>query len=318
MLGDSLGTVAGKPCATAGEWAMAGFQDTMRAVSIASLAYAGLLEEEGTAFFRCFPAGTKVLMADGSTKSIEDVKEGDEVLAADPSDGQPAGPHKVQELHENWTRRLIHILVRKDGDVGSGGEIQATGEHPFWTVNRGWVNAKDLVAGDRLLSPYGDEPVVVSITSAPTVTATYNLSIEGTHAFFVMAGDTPVLVHNQSLGGVGTMGTMPSSPIFQRHEVLPAQWLFENGYGPYRAGPFWNDNPAIYVPNDVHYQINGLQTDLNIGSGGDFSVSAEEILAKNAAILEHVAQDAGLTDAQIQQVMSDAYDYAKSLPTPCP
>jgi hypothetical protein len=64
--------------------------------------------------------------------------------------------------------------------------------------------------------------------------------------------------------------------------------------------------------------MTAMQGDWNIGRLGDHSVSAEEILAKNAAILEHFAEEAGITDAQIQQVMSQAYDYAKSLPPPCP
>jgi len=79
----------------------------------------------------------------------------------------------------------------------------------------------------------------------------------------------------------------------------------------------WNNNPAIYLTNDVYTQVNALQTEWGIGGGDDFNVSADEILAKNAAILEHVAQDAALTDAQIQQVMSKAFAYAKSLPLPC-
>lgn len=76
------------------------------------------------------------------------------------------------------------------------GATIATGEHPFWTVNRGWVFAHELQPGDKLLEPDGKEPTVVSAVESPTLCSTYNLTIEGTHTFFVMDGKTPVLVHN--------------------------------------------------------------------------------------------------------------------------
>lgn len=44
----------------------------------------------------CFAAGTKVLMADGSRKAIEDIREGDEVLADDPTDA--TGPEAARSF----------------------------------------------------------------------------------------------------------------------------------------------------------------------------------------------------------------------------
>ena len=254
-------------------------------------------------------------------RAIEDIREGDEVLADDPDDTEPASAHKVSQVHRNWTKRLIHVAVDNDRDGTADGEVLATGEHPFWTKSRGWVFAKDLTGEDELLDERGGFHRVVSAKSVPTVCPTFNLSIEGTHTYFVLAGKTAVLVHNQgqiqpSLGGVGTMGTMGTSPVFQRHEVLPSAWLDANGFGPYRSGPFYNNNPAIYLPNRIHYQVNALQTQWGIGANGNYLVSAEEVLAKNAAILGFLSEEAGLTEAQIQQVMSEAYDHANSLPCP--
>ena len=143
----------------------------------------------------CFPAGTQVLMADGTTKAIEMVKEGELVLADDPT--HSAGPEvkSVTQLHKNWTERLVHISVgHKEHEAD--GELQVTGEHPIWTQNRGWVNAKDLIAGDELRDPENTHPVVLDVTSVPEVTSTYNLSVEDSHTFFVTAGNIPILVHN--------------------------------------------------------------------------------------------------------------------------
>ncbi|MBO3750023.1 hypothetical protein J5X84_28410 [Streptosporangiaceae bacterium NEAU-GS5] len=47
-------------------------------------------------------AGTRVLVADGSSKAIEDVKVGSQVLAADPATGRAQA-----ELHHLLTARYL-------------------------------------------------------------------------------------------------------------------------------------------------------------------------------------------------------------------
>ncbi|MCA9591568.1 MAG: hypothetical protein KC657_40005, partial [Myxococcales bacterium] len=139
----------------------------------------------------CFAAGTKVLMADGATKRIEDVREGDEVVADDPSDREGAQPRTVTHVHQTATYRLFHIEV----DQEDGGEIVATGSHPFWT-QRGWVTAEELTIADRLSDHAGRPVAIRAIALESRDAATFNLSVDGTHTFFVVAGSTPVLVHN--------------------------------------------------------------------------------------------------------------------------
>jgi RHS repeat-associated protein len=152
--------------------------------------------------FSCFPPGTKILMADGTTKDIESIQVGDTVLSQEPVEPGAPSARIVTQVHTNWTQRLIHVFVTAS-DNGSTldaerdeGEILATGEHPFWTENRGWVAAKDLSRDDQLRNADGTRPVVVSAISIPTVCTTFNLSVEGPHTFFVLAGKIPVLVHN--------------------------------------------------------------------------------------------------------------------------
>ena len=43
-----------------------------------------------TSRFGCFPAGTRVLMADGTARPIEEVEVGDRIASADPDTGRPA------------------------------------------------------------------------------------------------------------------------------------------------------------------------------------------------------------------------------------
>jgi Pretoxin HINT domain len=127
----------------------------------------------------------------------------------------------------------------------TSGELQVTGEHPVWTQNRKWVNAKDLVGGDRLLDSEGVGPQVVSTISVPAVTTTYNLSVEKTHAFFVMAGKTSILVHNtdidlhhpwpQYLGGPANQDLVPVDAITHQayHNLLDDAGLPRNLGGQY-------------------------------------------------------------------------------------
>ncbi len=148
----------------------------------------------------CFAPGTLVLMGDGSSKPIEDIRVGDLVRCEEPNTSHKVEIKPVTELHHNWTKQFIHIRVTelsldqttpyssKHPKTDQVSEILATGEHPFWTVNRGWVFAHSLQPGDKLLEPDGKEPVVVSAVESPTLCSTYNLTIEGTHTFFVLDG----------------------------------------------------------------------------------------------------------------------------------
>ncbi|MEO7596684.1 MAG: Hint domain-containing protein, partial [Byssovorax sp.] len=151
----------------------------------------GAVGEETLAFSLCFAEGTKVLMADRSTKSIEEVREGDVVLADEPQDARAAEPRKVTQVHRTATYRLFHVEI---GDR-DGGEIIATGSHPFWT-QRGWVTAKELTNRDVLTDDVGRAISIRAIAIESRDALTFNLSIEGTHTFFVVGGSTSVLVHN--------------------------------------------------------------------------------------------------------------------------
>ena len=148
----------------------------------------------------CFVAGTRVLMADGSTKPIEDVEEGDQVLADDPGDGVGPEPREVTAWHLNWTKHLTEVSVDRNGDNVSDGSVEATRKHPFWTENRGWVDAQDLGVGDQLLDAFGHVSRVTNTKPVNAVEPVFNLSVDGMHTFFVMAGNEPLLVHNTNVG----------------------------------------------------------------------------------------------------------------------
>ncbi|MEV0448347.1 RHS repeat-associated core domain-containing protein [Streptomyces sp. NPDC050600] len=89
---------------------------------------------------RCFLAGTDVLIADGSTRAIEKIRVGDEVLATDPYTGETGARKVLQVIITEDDKRFNELTVRTEqGD----GKLIATYEHPFWVVaERRWVEAR--------------------------------------------------------------------------------------------------------------------------------------------------------------------------------
>jgi len=152
----------------------------------------------------CFPPGTLVLMADGSTKPIQTIVEGDEVLADDPNDLAPPTSKRVLQLCPHNAESLVHIDVDRNGDGRGDGLIRAPSEHVFWTQTRGWVCAKKLNSGDALQDEFGRTPRVLGIKSVPTLTSTFNFEVEDTHTYFVLAGNIPLLVHNTNQARAST------------------------------------------------------------------------------------------------------------------
>ncbi|MBQ1010712.1 RHS repeat protein [Micromonospora sp. M51] len=136
-----------------------------------------------------FAGTTEVLMADGSTKPIKDIKVGDEVLATDPVTGEQ-GPRTVGHL---WVHEDDMVALSVDGKV-----LATTEDHPFWNAtDRQWQPAAELDRGDVLRTATG-EGVAVDGPALEWVGRgqAYNLTVADLHTYYVLAGKTPVLVHN--------------------------------------------------------------------------------------------------------------------------
>lgn len=135
-------------------------------------------------------------MADGSVESIQDVRVGDEIANAQP-DRSGEEHHKVTAVHVTDTDRDYTTLVIKSGK--SAGSITGTSRHIFYDLtNHAWTPAGGLAVGDKLQTPTGDTAVVTAIRNFTRVERTYSLTVDGLHTYYVVAGDTPVLVHNAS------------------------------------------------------------------------------------------------------------------------
>ncbi|KUL40871.1 ricin-type beta-trefoil lectin domain protein [Streptomyces regalis] len=155
-------------------------------------------EGNGPGECNSFVPGTKVLMADGTAKPIEDVENGDKVLATDPETGETAVETVSAEITGEGVKRLVKVTIATE--EGTTAEITATDGHPFWVPELGeWVDATDLTAGEWLRTSAGTYVQITAIErwTAPQATV-HNLTVSDLHTYYVQAGDTSLLVHNDN------------------------------------------------------------------------------------------------------------------------
>ncbi|MFE7838818.1 polymorphic toxin-type HINT domain-containing protein [Streptomyces sp. NPDC057474] len=145
-----------------------------------------------------FVPGTEVLMADGTTKAIEDIEAGDEVAASDVETDDAQARTVTRTIEGAGTKHLVTITVDTDGRAGGRtSTITATDGHPFWLPDVGqWVEAGHLEPGQWLSSGSGSWIRVTAVKERTAQATVHNLTVEGVHTYHVLAGRTPVLVHN--------------------------------------------------------------------------------------------------------------------------
>ena len=134
----------------------------------------------------CFGAGTKITMADNSTKTIEQIKKGDKVKTYNFS------TKKLENVYVTKTINSIHSnlfkLVFKDC------EIITTDDHPFWTEKKQWssLNSQksnsnyeqmkevmDLQIGDKVFIPAKNIfTELISIDKLKTGEQTYTIEMK--------------------------------------------------------------------------------------------------------------------------------------------
>ncbi|MEY2233052.1 polymorphic toxin-type HINT domain-containing protein, partial [Streptomyces sp. BF23-30] len=163
-----------------------------------------------------FPAGTPVLMGDGATRPIERIEIGDTVLATDPASGT-TGPRRVEAtIYTPDDRDFTSITLRPQDGRGS---LTATDHHPFWAETRKqWTDAADLNTGDTLRTPDGTTVEIEKVTRWKDLQPAYNLTVNDLHTYYVLAGTTPVLVHNASCGFIP--GAVPDAAAINRGSLV--------------------------------------------------------------------------------------------------
>jgi hypothetical protein len=184
---------------------------------------------------KCFVAGTKVLMRDGTWKNIEDVELGEYLI------GENQNVNEVREFHRPTLGLQDHALPRKLSLASiNGSEFSVSADHLFKTVD-GWkapdaelsnmlhkdvikfekMNVQQLAIGDKIINADGSTHEVHSIEfqeDNPELQL-YNFKLKNNRTYHVKlkGSDESYLVHNKGVCFTGetlvTMSDGTSKPI---------------------------------------------------------------------------------------------------------
>ncbi len=165
----------------------------------------------------CFVKGTKVTLADGSTKNIEDIVPGDVVCTFDLKNNEV----KNNIVNAVYSKKVNKIIEYK---FDNGETIRCTPDHPIYVDGKGWASFDSLLSnglyslessvnsievGDSVKLLNG-ESKILSISSIDEEVIVYNLQdIEGNHNFFA----NNILVHNRFCFVAGTEITLENGEI---------------------------------------------------------------------------------------------------------
>ena len=151
----------------------------------------------------CFPAGTKITLADGSQKNIEDLLLTDKLLTFNEFTGE-----KTEGAIGNIVKKKEHLLIRHKTDDGN--EVKSTALHKFYVKGKGWIHAQDIVLEDVLVNRDGNETLVIEKETIVGEVEVYHiLDVKDNHTYYA----ENLLVHNFKYGGgscfvAGTKVTM--------------------------------------------------------------------------------------------------------------
>ena len=199
----AAGTTAGKAVTAAASKTGAAAANTARAATAGArsagnkVAAAAKSVGRGGCRGNSFTPETPVLMADGTHKAIALIAVGDLVLATDPETGRTEAEPVTDLITGEGTKNLVTITVLTNTVNGATDTIVATDGHPFWVQSEHrWVDAKDLRPGTLLRTAAGTYLQTTAVRTHATHHRVHNLTVADLHTYYVLAGSTPVLVHN--------------------------------------------------------------------------------------------------------------------------
>ncbi|MGW1768431.1 polymorphic toxin-type HINT domain-containing protein [Streptomyces sp. NPDC002073] len=141
-----------------------------------------------------FTGNTRVLMGNGRSKPISQVKIGDLVMATDPKTGRTAAKKVTKEIVGQGQKHLTRVTIQVDQKLVA---VVATDGHPFWVPELGkWIAAKDLNPRQYLETSAGTRVQVTAIERWTQTARVYNLTVADFHTYYAIAGATALLVHN--------------------------------------------------------------------------------------------------------------------------
>jgi RHS repeat-associated protein len=164
--------------------------------------YGGNIVVGGEPGLGCFAAGTAILMADGSEKSIESIEVGEAVLAWNEENKKMFFTKVVSALHHEEKMQSLFDMELDDGRT-----FTVNNNHPMYVVEDGDFKFTDELAGrfargePITFQDNNDHPVkIAGLRMRRQACKVYNLHVEGQgnkgHTFYASG----ILVHNAGAG----------------------------------------------------------------------------------------------------------------------
>ncbi|MFK0180579.1 RHS repeat-associated core domain-containing protein [Streptomyces xanthochromogenes] len=214
-----------------------------------------------------FPGTTPVVTAAGIPKPIEDIKVGDTVQATNPLTGVTQ-PQKVTAVIKTLTDTGFTDTTISTPDGPR--TLTSTQHHPYWSETRHrWTNATDLRPGEELRSPNGRTQRITRVRDYTAHIVTYNLTVANLHTYYVLAGTTPVLVHNSNGGYCGTPAGVASAyradaanGVGTRRNVAVAQYEIDGESGQLIGVSGEHPNPgSVGIPSNPMFNPGARTSD---------------------------------------------------------
>ncbi len=134
----------------------------------------------------CFAKDTKVKMAVGNFKQIAEIKVGEEVQSFD---------FKKNRVVNS---KVIGMFAAKTDSFLFLNELKVTEKHPFAVGVDKWEEAGKLKVGDQVLG--NGNITIKNIKRVSKPVQVFNMTVNGTHNYYVHDGENKFLVHNKGQG----------------------------------------------------------------------------------------------------------------------
>lgn len=216
----------------------------------------------------CFPAGTKILLCDGSEKAIEQIPAGTSVMAWDP-DSQSFKCSTVQQRIETETDKRFSITTSAGGKA-----LEITPTHRL-LVNGAWKDSSEVKVGDLLLFADGTSVKVEKIELITENVPVYNLITDFPNDFFA----ENILVHNEN-----AKGDQKDKGFLQRTRIMKADGT-QVTIDQIKAGDkimAWDPKTGRYMHNTVKSIAKG-QLSKTVQINGNLRMGTAHVLFKPQA-----------------------------------
>ena len=148
----------------------------------------------------CLIGSTPVWMSDGTTKPIEDLQVGEQVISRDPATGQDSVQTVTTTycLHED----TLITLSLEDPSTHVDSSIVCTPDHAMYIQGKGWIEAGDLTAAEQIVTRTGAPLTITNLNWQRDETGkhpftVYNLEVANDHTYFAGDFDGGLWVHNE-------------------------------------------------------------------------------------------------------------------------